>query len=483
MPAKDSGKPPLSDAQQAVLRAWMEQGAPYEPHWAFVPPARPPVPAVADGAWPQNDVDRFLLARLESAGIKPSPDADRAALLRRVFLDLTGLPPTPGAGRLPRRPRPAARALGRQAGSEDYPRATPSVWPCRGWTPRATATPAAPHRRGPLAVALARLGAGRLPRRPAASTVTDRSPATHRTRAGAEGGQRLPPQPRHQRRGRRDLQSTWRNTPRSYRGTGSVFLRSRWLRAATTTARPLTQQDYSMFAFLTDRRAGRVQPESDPQRAELHARSLDEQSASLPSCTAAGGRAPSWPGPRPRRRATPFSPTCRGSWAALERPAPVTRAPRRSRRNRTARCWPRRQPGAGRARAAAEHDGTDLRPLRSRRCAIRRRSARRARARQQRGAPASRWRPRRSRRRRPSSLCRSSGLGRPRAGGWRLRHHRRAATGDATGQLDATAATKTARRFSWRTRLRLPRRHAAARHAEYHSHATHTLGRGVAGPR
>jgi Protein of unknown function (DUF1553)/Protein of unknown function (DUF1549)/Planctomycete cytochrome C len=95
MPPADSGKPPLSDSQQATLRAWMEQGAAYEPHWSFVPPVRPPVPAVADAAWAANDVDRFLLARLEQQGLQPSPDADPALALRRLFLDLIGLPPTP----------------------------------------------------------------------------------------------------------------------------------------------------------------------------------------------------------------------------------------------------------------------------------------------------------------------------------------------------------------------------------------------------
>ncbi|MCA8952087.1 MAG: DUF1553 domain-containing protein [Planctomycetes bacterium] len=66
---------------------------PAAPHWAFVRPERPPVPAVTDGNWPQNDIDRFVLARLEREGLRPAPAADRATLIRRLHLDLLGLPP------------------------------------------------------------------------------------------------------------------------------------------------------------------------------------------------------------------------------------------------------------------------------------------------------------------------------------------------------------------------------------------------------
>src|SRR5262249_24719861 len=64
-------------------------------HWAWQPLAVPKVPAVKDNAWPADDVDRFILARLEERGLKPVADADRVTLLRRVTFDLTGLPPTP----------------------------------------------------------------------------------------------------------------------------------------------------------------------------------------------------------------------------------------------------------------------------------------------------------------------------------------------------------------------------------------------------
>ena len=89
MPPPDSG-PPLTAAQVKTLTAWVEAGAKYEPHWAFVPPARPDVPKGAP-----HPVDAFAFARLATAGVKPSPEAEKSVLLRRVYLDLIGLLPTP----------------------------------------------------------------------------------------------------------------------------------------------------------------------------------------------------------------------------------------------------------------------------------------------------------------------------------------------------------------------------------------------------
>ncbi len=84
----------LSEKQIATLRAWIEQGASWTTHWAFVPPVRPAVPSVKRGAI-SNPIDAFILARLEKEGLRPSPPADKVTLIRRVTLDLTGLPPTP----------------------------------------------------------------------------------------------------------------------------------------------------------------------------------------------------------------------------------------------------------------------------------------------------------------------------------------------------------------------------------------------------
>lgn len=94
MPPKKSGKH-LTPAQIDLLRRWIAEGATYTVHWAFVPPTRPALPKVKNAAWPKDPIDHFILARLEREGLQPSPEADRTTLIRRVTLDLTGLPPTP----------------------------------------------------------------------------------------------------------------------------------------------------------------------------------------------------------------------------------------------------------------------------------------------------------------------------------------------------------------------------------------------------
>ena len=94
MPPVAFGKP-LTPAEVETLKRWIEQGAEWKDHWAYIPPKRPPLPEVKDKAWPRNGIDYFILSRLEKDGLKPSPEADRGTLLRRVSFDLTGLPPTP----------------------------------------------------------------------------------------------------------------------------------------------------------------------------------------------------------------------------------------------------------------------------------------------------------------------------------------------------------------------------------------------------
>jgi hypothetical protein len=94
MPPADAPHP-LTDGQKELVRQWIEQGAPYAPHWSFIPPQRSPLPDVGNADWVRNEIDAFVLARLEQAGLSPSPEADRYALIRRLSLDLRGLPPAP----------------------------------------------------------------------------------------------------------------------------------------------------------------------------------------------------------------------------------------------------------------------------------------------------------------------------------------------------------------------------------------------------
>ena len=93
MPKPEHG-PPLPAKEIETLRQWIKEGARWGEHWSFVPPVAHPAPQVKDTAWPKNDIDRFLLARMEREGLKPAKEADKAALLRRLSLDLTGLPPS-----------------------------------------------------------------------------------------------------------------------------------------------------------------------------------------------------------------------------------------------------------------------------------------------------------------------------------------------------------------------------------------------------
>lgn len=95
MPPPSSHRLPLTPAQIDTLRRWIEAGAKYEPHWAYIAPQHPAVPTVKQESWPRGEPDQFVLARLEAAGLEPSPEADRHTLIRRLYLDLTGLPPTP----------------------------------------------------------------------------------------------------------------------------------------------------------------------------------------------------------------------------------------------------------------------------------------------------------------------------------------------------------------------------------------------------
>jgi hypothetical protein len=94
MPPPKSGKK-LAARQIELLKKWVDQGAHWTKHWAFDPPRRPAAPMIRDAAWPDNPIDRFVLARLENERVAPSAPAERTTLYRRLSLDLIGLPPEP----------------------------------------------------------------------------------------------------------------------------------------------------------------------------------------------------------------------------------------------------------------------------------------------------------------------------------------------------------------------------------------------------
>jgi len=95
MPPAYLGYAKLTAAQIDLIRRWIEQGAKWQKHWSLIPPEAAPQPQVMHKQWPREAIDYYVLARLEHEGLTPSPEADCATLIRRVTLDLTGLPPTP----------------------------------------------------------------------------------------------------------------------------------------------------------------------------------------------------------------------------------------------------------------------------------------------------------------------------------------------------------------------------------------------------
>jgi hypothetical protein len=93
MPPPDSHRE-LDEQEKELLRRWIAEGAAYARHWSFIPPVKAALPEVQRGDWAKNEIDRFVLARLEAEGLQPSPEADRQTLIRRLYFDLTGLPPS-----------------------------------------------------------------------------------------------------------------------------------------------------------------------------------------------------------------------------------------------------------------------------------------------------------------------------------------------------------------------------------------------------
>ena len=160
MPPADE-RPALSQDEIASLTRWIEEGAHYEPHWSYVAPLRPEDPQVHLKKWPRNSIDSFVLSRLEQEGLEPAPEADSYTLVRRVYLDLVGLPPTPAeVTRFVDDPDPKAYErlvdrllasprygehwavmwldLARYADTKGYEKDEPrTMWPYRDWVIRA----------------------------------------------------------------------------------------------------------------------------------------------------------------------------------------------------------------------------------------------------------------------------------------------------------------------------------------------------------
>ncbi len=84
----------VSEEQKAILNKWIKQGAKYQPHWAFIPPRESPIPEIENDSWINNEVDNFIVNELDQIGLEPSEKASKAKLIRRISLDITGLPPT-----------------------------------------------------------------------------------------------------------------------------------------------------------------------------------------------------------------------------------------------------------------------------------------------------------------------------------------------------------------------------------------------------
>jgi mono/diheme cytochrome c family protein len=94
MPPPETHKT-LKPAEIAAVKSWIEQGAPWQPHWSLIAPTRPALPSVAAKQWVKTPVDAFVLQKLEAEGLSPAPGAEAHTLVRRIALDITGLPPSP----------------------------------------------------------------------------------------------------------------------------------------------------------------------------------------------------------------------------------------------------------------------------------------------------------------------------------------------------------------------------------------------------
>ncbi|MCS7301747.1 MAG: PSD1 and planctomycete cytochrome C domain-containing protein [Fimbriimonadales bacterium] len=136
-PRMPKGMTALSPEQIALIKRWINEGAEWPEgaenaiHWAFIPPKRPPIPEVKNKAWVRNPIDAFILHRLEQEGLSPSPEAPKETLIRRLYLDLIGLPPSPeevDAFLKDKRPDAYERLVDRLLNSPHYGERQAIVW-------------------------------------------------------------------------------------------------------------------------------------------------------------------------------------------------------------------------------------------------------------------------------------------------------------------------------------------------------------------
>ncbi len=142
-------KKPLSAAQKEMLKRWIASGAEYRPHWSFIAPQKAALPEVKNKTWVRNPIDAYVLAKLESLGLQPAPEADKPTLARRLSLDITGLPPDPAL----------VDAFVKDASPEAYEKLIDKLMESKHWGEhRGRYWPAMPIRMGFTSITSARCG-------------------------------------------------------------------------------------------------------------------------------------------------------------------------------------------------------------------------------------------------------------------------------------------------------------------------------------
>ena len=124
-------KKEMTEEEKEIITKWIEQGAKWEGHWSYLPVSKPEIPETSDKKWAKNEIDHFILSKLDDLGMKPSPEADRRTLIRRLYLDLTGLPPRPAEVNdylNDQSPNAYEKIVDRLLASEEYAERMTLVW-------------------------------------------------------------------------------------------------------------------------------------------------------------------------------------------------------------------------------------------------------------------------------------------------------------------------------------------------------------------